>query len=232
MRLLHRHALLDFSDEGEAVAAALRDERSGTSLACRARYLVACDGADSGVRERLGIGQSGNGVLSRSLNGFFESSDFLGSHDKGPAVRYFFAGEQGLWANIVAIDGAKLWRFALTRAPGEAAGERELDAALRAAVGRDFAYRWVGVMPWVRRELVAERYGSGRVFLAGDAAHQLSPTGGFGMNTGMADAVDLGWKIAALRSTRLAGTAAVGQGAASGIAGCASALWGLSGRQS
>ena len=53
-------------------------------------------------------------------------------------------------------------------------------------------------MPWVRRELVAERYGEGRVLLAGDAAHMLSPTGAFGMNTGIQDAVDLSWKLAAV----------------------------------
>ena len=54
------------------------------------------------------------------------------------------------------------------------------------------------MLPWVRRELVAERYRNGRVFIAGDAAHVMSPTGGFGMNTGIGDAVDLAWKLAAV----------------------------------
>ena len=65
------------------------------------------------------------------------------------------------------------------------------------AMGRDFDYEILSVMRWVRRELVADRYGTARIFIAGDAAHLMSPTGGFGMNTGIGDAVDLGWKLEA-----------------------------------
>jgi hypothetical protein len=65
-------------------------------------------------------------------------------------------------------------------------------------MGRDFDYEILSVMHWVRRELVADRYGTRRVFIAGDAAHLMSPTGGFGMNTGLQDAVDLGWKLEAV----------------------------------
>src|SRR4029077_5861672 len=72
----------------------------------------------------------------------------------------------------------------------------DIRTALRRAVGRDFDYEILSVMRWVRRELVADRYGAERVFIAGDAAHLMSPTGGFGMNTGIQDAVDLGWKPA------------------------------------
>jgi hypothetical protein len=70
--------------------------------------------------------------------------------------------------------------------------------AVRAAVGRDFAFEILSVGNWVRRNLVAERYRDGRVFLAGDAAHVMPPNGGLGMNTGIGDAVDLGWKLAAV----------------------------------
>src|SRR5262249_23230525 len=69
--------------------------------------------------------------------------------------------------------------------------------ALRRAMGRDFDYEILSVMRWVRRELVADSYATRRVFIAGDAAHLMSPTGGFGMNTGIGDAVDLGWKLEA-----------------------------------
>ena len=71
-------------------------------------------------------------------------------------------------------------------------------ALLRRALGRDLAVEWVGLSIWTRRSVVAERYADGRVFLAGDAVHQLSPTGALGMNTGIGDAVDLGWKLAAV----------------------------------
>ena len=76
--------------------------------------------------------------------------------------------------------------------------EADIRAALKRAMGRDFDYEILSVMRWVRRELVADRYGTDRVFIAGDAAHLMSPTGGFGMNTGIGDAVDLGWKLEAV----------------------------------
>jgi hypothetical protein len=75
---------------------------------------------------------------------------------------------------------------------------REVDAAIRRAVGTDFDYEVLSIVPWVRRELVADRYSTARLFIAGDAAHVMSPTGGFGMNTGIGDAVDLSWKLAAV----------------------------------
>jgi hypothetical protein len=70
--------------------------------------------------------------------------------------------------------------------------------ALFRAVGCEFNYEIIDVMPWVRRELVADSYGTRRCFLAGDSAHLMSPTGAFGMNTGMQDAVDIGWKLDAV----------------------------------
>jgi hypothetical protein len=69
---------------------------------------------------------------------------------------------------------------------------------IRRAVGKPFDVEWVGLSIWTRRSLVAEKYSRGRVFLAGDAVHQLSPTGAMGMNTGIGDVVDLGWKLAAV----------------------------------
>jgi hypothetical protein len=76
--------------------------------------------------------------------------------------------------------------------------EADIRAALRRAMGKDFDYEILSVMRWVRRELVADRYGEGRVFIAGDSAHLMSPTGALGMNTGIQDAVDLGWKLEAV----------------------------------
>ena len=71
------------------------------------------------------------------------------------------------------------------------------DALIRRAVGKPFDVEWLSASIWTRRSVVAEKYYKGRVFLAGDAVHQLSPTGAMGMNTGIGDVVDLGWKLAA-----------------------------------
>jgi FAD binding domain len=91
-----------------------------------------------------------------------------------------------------------MWRLmVLDAGPGLAPDTIDREAYLRRALGRSLDVEWLGTSIWARRSAVADRYSSGRVFLAGDAVHQLSPTGGLGMNTGIADAVDLGWKLAA-----------------------------------
>jgi 2-polyprenyl-6-methoxyphenol hydroxylase-like FAD-dependent oxidoreductase len=75
-------------------------------------------------------------------------------------------------------------------------GTVDREGYLHRALGRDVEVEWIDVNVWRRRSLVAERYGKGRVLMAGDAVHQLSPTGAPGMNSGVGDAVDLGWKLA------------------------------------
>ena len=105
----------------------------------------------------------------------------------------------GHWSDLVAIDGRELWRLTLFQLdPDTDADSFDVAGALIRAIGKPFSYEVLSVLPWKRRELVAKSYGAGRVFIAGDAAHQMSPTGGLGMNTGIGDAVDLGWKLAAM----------------------------------
>lgn len=114
----------------------------------------------------------------------------------------FFLGIDriGLWSSLRIIDPASgLWRLMIDSSEGNATPENvDRDFYLRRAVGRDLEVEWVDVNVWRRRSALAERYGRGRVWLAGDAVHQLSPTGGMGMNTGLADAVDIDWKLAAV----------------------------------
>ena len=113
--------------------------------------------------------------------------------------RFIFIGPEGVWLTIVAVNGADRFRMSIVGTPQKINhSEDDIRAALKRAMGRDFDYEILSVMRWVRRELVADRYGTDRVFIAGDAAHLMSPTGGFGMNTGIGDAVDLGWKLEAV----------------------------------
>ena len=92
-----------------------------------------------------------------------------------------------------------MWRLMVLDTDGKQTPESiDKDALIRRAVGRPFEVEWLSASIWTRRSVVAERYSKGRVFLAGDAVHQLSPTGALGMNTGIGDAVDLGWKLAAV----------------------------------
>jgi hypothetical protein len=140
----------------------------------------------------------GTATLTHTTNVIFRCPGLVGLHDKGRAYRFIILGPEGTWSTIVAINGTDQWRFSIIGgAEPRDYGTEEIDRLIRRAVGRDFDFEILTVMPWVRRELVAERYGEGRVFMAGDAVHMLSPTGAFGMNTGIQDAVDLSWKLAA-----------------------------------
>ena len=142
---------------------------------------------------------SGNPALTYTTNVMIRCRDFPSLHDKGLGYRFIFIGPEGTWLTIVAINGGDRFRMSIVGSADKVEhSEADIHAALRRAMGRDFDYEILSIMRWVRRELVADRYGTQRVFIAGDAAHLMSPTGGFGMNTGIQDAVDLGWKLAAV----------------------------------
>lgn len=189
------------AEEQDGVRATLRDAATGETREVVADYLVGTDGGGSLVRRLMGVGMTGQPVLTHATNIIFHCVDLPSHHDKGRAYRFIFIGPEGTWLTIVAIDGADRWRMSIVGTEEKQAfSEAEIHALIRRAMGKDFLYEIQSVVPWVRRELVADRFGAGRMFIAGDAAHLMSPTGGFGMNTGIGDAADLGWKLeAALR---------------------------------
>jgi 2-polyprenyl-6-methoxyphenol hydroxylase-like FAD-dependent oxidoreductase len=190
--------LTGFVERGDGVRATLRDPRNGAVETIAADYLVGTDGGVSTVREIAGIGMSGNPALTYTTNVIFRCADFPSLHDKGKGYRFILIGPEGTWLTIVAVNGADRFRMSIVGTPDKVEhDEADIRAALHRAMGRDFDYEILSVMRWVRRELVADTFGTDRVFIAGDAAHLMSPTGGLGMNTGIQDAVDLGWKLAA-----------------------------------
>ncbi len=188
-----------FVDEGHQVRAQITDLSTDEAIEVCCDYMIACDGPTSPIRDRLGISAAGHGTLSYSMNAVLDIPDFFQSHDKGQAERYLFIDGRGTWANLTVIDGRERFRFTLTGS--EAALDRasvDMPAQIRAAFGADLPFRIVAIAPWRRREAVSERFRSGRIFLAGDAAHTIPPNLGMGMNTGVGDAFDLGWKIEAM----------------------------------
>ena len=198
VRLAYRTELVGFVETANGMTALVLDTTTGATREISADYLVGTDGGTSLVRERAGITMSGNPALTYTTNVLFRCADFPALHDKGKAYRFIFIGSEGTWLTIVAINGGDRFRMSIVGSADKVNhSEADIRAALRRAVGRDFDYEILSVMRWVRRELVADSYGTERVFIAGDAAHLMSPTGGFGMNTGIQDAVDLGWKLAA-----------------------------------
>jgi 2-polyprenyl-6-methoxyphenol hydroxylase-like FAD-dependent oxidoreductase len=190
--------LISFDERADGVFARVRDSETGNEKTIEADYLIGTDGGASTVRERLGIGMSGNPALTYTTNVMFRCRDFAKLHEKGLGYRFIFIGPEGVWLTIVAVNGSDRFRMSIVGTPQKIVhSEDDIRAALTRAMGRPFDYQVLSVMRWVRRELVADSYGTDRVFIAGDAAHLMSPTGGFGMNTGIGDAVDLGWKIEA-----------------------------------
>ena len=196
--LRYRTRLISFTQTADLVTAMVENAETGAREEILARYIVGCDGARSLVRETLGIAMQGNPVLTYTTNVIFRCPQLLSLHDKGKAYRHIFIGPEGTWSTIVAINGRDEWRFSIIGGSEQRDYTTDdIKAAIRRAVGRDFEFEILSVLPWVRRELVAERYRGGRGFIAGDAVHVMSPTGGFGMNTGIQDVVDLSWKLAA-----------------------------------
>jgi 2-polyprenyl-6-methoxyphenol hydroxylase-like FAD-dependent oxidoreductase len=187
--------LVSFAQDTEGVTAMV--EGPGGQQTLRGDYLVGCDGAGSTVRSLLGIEVRGERHLDRSMSVYVTIPGLGGLHDKGPAYRYVMVGPAGTWAVLTTIDGRDLYRLQLIGV--DLSGrEDEIIQVLHRCAGAEVPCAIEGVSAWERRMTVADRFSDGRVFLAGDAAHAHPPNGGLGMNTGIPDAWDLGWKLAAV----------------------------------
>ena len=199
VELSYTTELVEFAVRPNGVRAVIADSETGARSEIDARYLVGCDGAGSGVRRALGIEMEGTRNLSYSVGIFFRSRELYEANTFGDTERFLFIGPNGTWGNLTAIDGRELWRFTIVGTKDEPVNLETLDVEgeLYKMAGRAFTHQVLSVMPWRRSELVATSYGTAPVFLAGDAVHTMSPTGGHGMNTGIVDIADLSWKLAA-----------------------------------
>lgn len=185
--------LAGFTQDGQGVTATLR-ERGGDEYQLRARYLVAADGAGSSVREALGIRRSGRGLLSVQRSILFRAplQDYL---DQG--VVQFEIDQPDFKAFLTTYSDG---RWVLMLADDVDRDEHEQRTVVQQAIGRpDLPIELLATGRWELAALIAGQFCSGRVFLVGDAAHQLPPNrGGYGANTGIEDAHNLAWKLAAV----------------------------------
>ncbi|MEU2428123.1 FAD-dependent monooxygenase [Streptomyces sp. NPDC007861] len=192
--------LVRFTQDADGVDAVLRDTGSGTERRVRARYLVAADGFRAPVRESLGIGHHGQGVFGRQMNVVFHA-------DLDPYVadrRFFlcFVSNPRVKGVLGKLGGAgsDRWVLAPSLPPEDSHREYGTEACVelvRAAVGvPDLPVAVESSTSWEIAAWVADRFRSGRVLLAGDCAHVMPPTGGFGGNMGVQDAHNLAWKLA------------------------------------
>ncbi|MGD9920416.1 MAG: FAD-dependent monooxygenase [Pseudorhodoplanes sp.] len=197
VRLAYETRIESFEQDSEGATACLVDSVTGAARYVRAQYLVGCDGSDSLVRDRLGIQVRGQRHLDWSLNIYLTIPNFRYSHRTPPAFRYVFVGPEGTWSFLTMIDGKDLFRLQLLGVDREALERTDVAAIMRRCFGRDVPFTVEDKILWVRKMTTADRFMDGRVFLAGDSAHAHPPNGGLGMNIGIQDAFDLGWKLAA-----------------------------------
>jgi 2-polyprenyl-6-methoxyphenol hydroxylase-like FAD-dependent oxidoreductase len=187
-------------ETSEGLSANVTDMISGREYQITAQYLVGCDGAASAVRRQLGIELVGSGTIGTPINLFFEAPNLLHDCGRQKSTFYLCVDDGGVWANLRIINPKTgLWRLMVDSAD-HSIRESDIDREgyLRRALGRDYPVAWLDTAIWRRRSALAASYGRGRVLLAGDCVHQLSPTGAMGMNTGLADAVDAAWKLDAV----------------------------------
>ena len=198
-RLLYGRRLVALDQTANSVEAQVERLDDGSTVTIRAQYMVAADGAGSSTASLLGLSPQASKVLAYSTNIFIRCPALAERTAGQRAYRYILMAPDGVWASMVNIDGQDVWRLQVL---GDAArpdwAEDEIHALLSRGLGGDLPYEVQSIVPWARRELVVGQYRHGRCFLAGDAAHQFSPTGGYGMNTGIAEAMNLSWKLAAV----------------------------------
>jgi 2-polyprenyl-6-methoxyphenol hydroxylase-like FAD-dependent oxidoreductase len=191
--------LVDFSQDEHGVDASV--EMAGERVSVHASYLVAADGAHGRIREVLGIARRGPGVLGHRLS-ILVSAD-LGARmaSRASAVYWLRPGRAPAGSLFVAVDNRDRWLMSVPydphSEPRESVTQSRCVDLVRAGLGDESVeVRYLGHRFWDPTALVAEHYRSGRVFLAGDAAHLTTPEGGLGMNCGIADIHNLAWKLA------------------------------------
>ena len=190
--------LVSLSQDAESVSAQIRTVETGEIAAVTARYLVGADGGRSTVREQVGIRMVGDYGLSRNNMTIFEAPGLAKAQPHGPGIQIWQCNAE-VPSFIGPMDTGDRWFFAPTGiAPDAVFSEEEVLGMIRRSTGVDLPYKILSNEIWTIHRLLAERYSSGRVFLTGDACHLHPPFGGFGMNMGVGDSVDLGWKLAAV----------------------------------
>ncbi len=196
-----------FHDDGDSVSATVRPTAGGAAQEVTAKFLVGADGARSFVRRELGIEWGGvTGVQREFMGGkmfalYLRSPGFLSLLRHSKAWMYVAVNHQRR-AFMASVDGVAEYAFHAALRPGEDADawtEADARRVFSEAVGAEVPLEILSMGTWLAgHALVAQRFQRGRVFIAGDAAHLFTPTGGLGYNTAVEDAVNLGWKLASV----------------------------------
>jgi len=179
------------------VRATVTDLKTGEARTITARFLAGADGSRSTVREALGIKRQGLHSLISFVTLILRIPGLNTDPDLRPALFHWLVSPDAPCI-MGPMDKNDVWYWAMPVPQGKEVSDEELLSLVRKAMRRDFDIEILARDPWTVHKLLAERYSAGDVYLAGDACHVHSPFGGHGMNQGISDAVDLGWKLSAV----------------------------------
>jgi len=200
--------LVSFEQDDAGITALIRDRATGEERTVRAQYMIAADGARALIRKQLGIATNGQGSQGHLLNILFHAD--LSEMVRGREFSACIIERPERRGLITSINNTDRWVFHLTydpargETPDDFPPERCLEL-IRDAIGLpELEIQIQSILPWEAAVRVAETFQQGRVFLAGDAAHQMPPWGGKGANSGIADVHNLAWKLAAVLKGRAA----------------------------
>ncbi len=191
VQVQYGHEFVSLAQDADGACVTVRDLRRRT-FDIGAHFIVGCDGGASPVRKQLGIQLRGEGNLLRLHQALYYAPDLFDripiGNGPGKGRHYHIADDQATF--LIMQDSTKHWTLhAIVDRPDE------MKAQFERTVGIPVPYDMLTAGEWKQNLLLADRYGLGRVFLAGDAVHLVVPTGGLGMNTGVGDAIDLAWKL-------------------------------------
>ena len=197
--LLNRTQVTAFIQKADSVEAMAVDVDTGAQRRITARYLVGCDGGSSTVRKQIGAKLEGTAVIQRVQSTYIRAPQLAQMIPGKPAWCYYSVNPRRC-GTMFTIDNGQTWLVHNHLDPDESDFDSvDRDWSIRQIIGVewDFDYEVISKEDWVGRRLVANRFRDRNVFLAGDAAHLWVPYGGYGMNAGIADAINLSWLLAA-----------------------------------
>ena len=189
-------------DEGATVTVVERAGagKRGAERVVRAAYVVGCDGARSLVRDQAGLTQTRTDHDRMMVLLVFRSQALHKLLERYPGKSYYNVLQpalEGYWKFFGRVDLGNTWFFHAPVPAGTTADNFDFRAYLHEAVGAAFEVEFEHIGFWDLRFAIADSYRAGRIFIAGDAAHSHPPYGGYGVNAGLEDARNLGWKLAA-----------------------------------
>src|SRR3954453_23055537 len=199
IRIINRTSVEDAVIEDTSATVGLRGIETGAGRRASCPYLIGCDGARSVVRKAMGAELAGDAVIQRVQSTYIRAPELI---DRQQSASAWGTGSinprrSGM---VYAIDGRERWLLHNYMRPGEGDfDEVDRDACIRTilGVGADFSYEIISKEDWYGRRLIANRFRDRCAFIAGDAAHIWVPYAGYGMNAGIADAMNLSWLLAA-----------------------------------